>query len=171
MLDNLVQGALVDLFQAYGVALAPLPRAGAEAKRPAHLSAAISFSSARDQPGPVVSGRLTMALPPEVLELMKHDATHGSQQADWTRELVNQLMGRIKNRLLAFGVNLQAGLPASVGRELLDAQLERASGLRVYRGRTLRGDMVATLEGTLKDSELVYRGHASNASEGELIIF
>jgi hypothetical protein len=170
MLDNLMQGALVDLFEAYGVALAPLPRAGAEAPRSTHLSAAIAFSSAREQTGPVVSGRLTMALPPEVLELMKHGATHGLRHADWTRELVNQLMGRIKNRLLAFGVHLQAGLPVSVGRELLDTQLERGSGLRVYRGRTLRGDIVATLEGTLKDSELVFRGHPT-VSEGDLIIF
>lgn len=171
MLDNLIQGALVDLFQAYGVALAPLPRGGPEAPRSAHLSAAISFSSARDRTGPAVSGRLSLALPPEVLELMKNDAAHGIRHADWTRELVNQLMGRIKNRLLSFGIHLQAGLPVSVGRELLDAQLARASGLRVYRGRTLRGDIVATLEGTLKDHELVYRGQASSASEGELLIF
>jgi hypothetical protein len=105
---------------------------------------------------------------------MKHDAAHTIRQGDWIRELVNQLMGRVKNRLLSFGVHLQAGLPSSIGGELLDAQLERASGLRVYRARTLRGDIVATLEGTLHEHELNYRpssSSASDASEGDLIIF
>lgn len=174
MLDTLVQSALVELFQAYGVALAPLPRASASGPRTTHLSAAITFTSARDQAGPTASGRLTLALPTGVFEIMKHDAAHTIRQPDWTRELVNQLMGRVKNRLLSFGVHLQAGLPSSIGRELLDAQLERASGLRVYRARTLRGDIVVTLEGTLQEHELNYRpsaGSASDASEGDLIIF
>jgi hypothetical protein len=171
MLDTLMQSALVELFQAYGVALAPMPRATAAGPRTSHLSAAINFAGAREQAGPPASGRLTLALPTGVLELMKHDVAQSVRHGDWTRELVNQLMGRLKNRLLAFGVHLQAGLPSSIGREVLDAQLERASGLRVYRARTLRGDIVATLEGGLNETELTYRAHTAAASEGDLIIF
>ena len=116
MLDTLMQSSLVELFQAYGVALAPMPRASASGPRASHLSAAITFASGRDQAGSAASGRLTLALPTGVFEIMKHDATHGIRHADWTRELVNQLMGRLKNRLLAFDVHLQAGLPSSIGR-------------------------------------------------------
>jgi hypothetical protein len=171
MLDTLIQSTLVELFQAYGVALAPLPRAGAAGPRTSHLSAAITFARARDQAGPPTSGRLTLAVPSGVFELMKQHASHTIRHADFTRELVNQLMGRIKNRLLAFGVQLQAGLPGSIGPEVLDAQLERATDLRVYHARTLRGDIVATLEGSITERALVYQGHSSHASEGDLIIF
>lgn len=171
MLDALTQSALVELFQAYGVALAPMPRASAAGPRMSHLSAAISFAGARDHAGPSASGRLTLALPTGVFEIMKHHVAENIRHGDWTRELVNQLMGRLKNRLRGFGVQLQAGLPSSIGREVLDAQLEHASGLRVYRARTLRGDIVATLEGGLNEIELTYRGNTAGASEGDLIIF
>ena len=171
MLDALVQGSLVELFQAYDVALAPLPQGASGGQRATDLAAAIGFVSGRDHVGPVATGRLTLTLPSGVFEIMKHQATYSGRHADWARELVNQLMGRLKNRLLPFGVQLQMGLPSSFGRDVLDAQLERATGLRVYRARTLRGDIVATLEGTLHEKALSYRGITSHASEGELIMF
>ena len=45
IIDALLQGSLVDLFQAYGVAIAPLPRdVRAEPERYPELSALISFN-------------------------------------------------------------------------------------------------------------------------------
>ncbi len=171
MLDSLVQGSLVELFQAYGVAIAPLPRDASGRAPEGELSAAIGFTSTREAPGPRASGRLTLALPTGVFDMMRKNGAHSTRHADWARELVNQLIGRFKNRLLPFGVHLQAGLPSSLGPDVLDAQLRRANGLRVYRARTLRGDIVATLDGTLKEADLSYRGVSSGASEGDLIIF
>ncbi len=66
IVDALLQGSLVELFQAYGVACAPLRRdARSEAERYPDLSAVIGFTS------PAASGRLILSMPPEVLDLMK----------------------------------------------------------------------------------------------------
>lgn len=171
--DALLQGALVDLFQAYGVALAPLPRdTYGEPNQYPDLSALIGFTCAGN--GSSASGKLSLSVPSPLFDIMRGDSAHLGRAADWMRELANQLMGRFKNRLLPYGTTLQAGLPGSIGREALEAQLTRATNLRVYRARTLRGEVVATLDGTLRDAELCYVGQpneAKPAAEGELILF
>ena len=172
IIDALMQGSLVELFQAYGVALAPLPRdARGESHRPEESSAVISFGSASDGRCPNASGRLTLSIPNGVLDSMQRDAAQPTRHADWSRELINQLMGRFKNRLLPFGARLKAGLPSSIDRETLDTQQALTGSRRVYRARTLRGEVIATLEGTLKESELSYVGGAPVAMEGELVMF
>ena len=165
--DSLVQASLVDLFQAYDIAVAPMPRSARE--RPPALpdvSSMIGFSTDSRR-----SGRLTLSLPSAVLALMKSDLQGGLRQADWARELSNQLMGRIKNRLLQFSVRLQAGLPSNVDSKILESQLQGSSSVRAYAGRTLRGEVVATLEGMPSDVELKYVGPGRVATEGETIFF
>jgi hypothetical protein len=164
--DSLVQASLVDLFQAYDIAVAPMPRSARERPPPLpDVSAMIGFSTDSRR-----SGRLTLSLPSAVLALMK-SVQGGFRQADWARELSNQLMGRIKNRLLQFSVRLQAGLPSNVDSKVLESQLQGSSSVRAYAGRTLRGEVVATLEGMPSDVELKYVGPGSVATEGETIFF
>ncbi len=172
IVDALLQGSLVELFQAYGVAVAPLPRdARGGPQRGPEVSAVIGFTSARDGKCANASGRLSLSVPTEVFDTMQREVSLHRRHADWARELANQLLGRFKNRLLPYGARLQAGVPSSIGRETLDAQLARASALKVYRARTRRGDVVATLDGTLEESELSYVGGTSELAEGELILF
>ena len=168
-IDALVQAALVDLFQAYGVSLAPLPRS--ELRRLSafpEISAAITFTSGARSSKP---GRLTLSIPSEVLEQMTNDPTRVVRHSDWARELANQLMGRIKNRLLQFSVRVTTGLPSNPDAKRLQAELTGSTALRIYLGRTLRGQVVATLEGMPKESELVYVGPECVATEGDMILF
>lgn len=164
-IDSLVLGSLVDLFQAYGVAVAPLPRA-APGRAPAipELSAAIAFT--RDGGG---SGRLTLSTPNAVLDLTRNGAT-GMRQ-DWVRELTNQLMGRIKNRLLHFSARVEVGALNLLDSKLVTAHLERTQKVRVYAGRTLRGEVVVTIEGLPEESALVYVGAGTLPSEGDALFF
>ncbi len=172
IVDALLQGSLVELFQAYGVAVAPLPRdARGEPERYPELSAVIGFTTSSDGKCAGATGKLSLSLPTEVFDLMQRDVSLHGRHADWARELVNQLMGRFKNRLLPYGARLQPGLPSSIGREALEAQLGRSASLRTYRARTRRGDVVATLDGMLKESELSYVGGTNELAEGELILF
>jgi hypothetical protein len=168
-IDALVQGSLVDLFQAYGVAVAPLPRSsrGYALKLP-DVSTAIGFTTNTGLRKP---GRLTLSMPSTVLGLMKVDGPVAIRQGDWARELANQLMGRIKNRMLQFNIRLQAGLPSTLDPKLLEKQLQNPIAMRAYAGRTLRGEVVVTIEGMPNDSELVYVGPAVVASEGDAILF
>src|SRR4051812_44554583 len=100
-IDSLVQGSLVDLFGAYGVAVAPLPRSS-RPQMPTLPDVSASVGFARLTFGSA-AGRITLSLPSALLVQMSPDA-EGKLRADWTRELANQLMGRIKNRLLPFNV-------------------------------------------------------------------
>lgn len=172
IIDALLQGSLVELFQAYGVAIAPLPRNDrAQPERYPEISALIGFSGSNDGRCATASGRLSLSVPTEVLDAMQNERGLQGRHADWARELVNQLMGRFKNRLLPFGAKLQTGLPSSIGREALEAQVARAASRRIYRARTLRGEIVAALDSTLNEAELSYVGPTTDASEGELILF
>lgn len=165
-IDSLVQASLVELFQAYGIAVAPLPKSAREMHRTLpNVSAMIGFSSEARR-----TGRLTLSMPSAVLGLMKGDS-QGFRQGDWARELTNQLMGRIKNRMLQFSIRLQAGLPSNVETKLLESQLQSSSAMHAYAGRTLRGEVVVTLEGMPNEAELTYVGPGRAAAEGDTILF
>jgi hypothetical protein len=170
-LDSIVQGALVDLFAAYGVALAPLPRAALDrVPLMAEITAAVGFTHRGAGRSFGQSGRLTLSLPGAVLELMKgNDGT--LLKGDWARELANQLAGRIKNRLLPFSVRLELGVSSSTDAHALSRGLRVSSSLRVYAARTLRGEVVLALEGMPDESELVYVGASNAAAEGDAILF
>lgn len=163
VVDGLVQGSMVELLAAYGVAVAPLLRAALD-RTPAvpDVCGGAVFSS-RGKPG-----RVTLSIPTEVVELMK-GAT--GLKADWVRELANQLAGRIKNRLLQFGVRLEVGAPTIIDPNVLTRQIASTPDMRIYGGRTLRGLVLVTLEGVPPDSELQYVGRVPGASEGDTILF
>ena len=166
-IDSFVQGSLVDLFAAYNVAVAPRPRTlRISSPTLPDMSAAIGFS--RQPSGQ--QGRLSLSLPSSLLELMS-PSTVGSLQSDWTRELANQLMGRIKNRLLPFNVRLRLGVSSGIESAKLAQRLEASQDLRVYTGRALRGELVVTLEGLPDDTELSYVGQTNTPSEGATLLF
>lgn len=168
-LDALVQGALVELFAAHQVALAPLPRSPALLRgRVPEVSATVAFGQAS---GAELAGRLTLSVSSELLEMMlARSAQDSSVKVDWARELASQLTGRIKNRLLPFGVRLDIGKLAVIDSQLLERSLQTASNVRFYTGRTLRGDVLVTLQGMPEEHTLTYVG-APPATEGSVIWF
>jgi hypothetical protein len=168
VVDGVVQSALVELFAAYRLAVAPLPRLALErAPTPAEVSATAGFGRGA---GDTSTGRLTLSVPTAVLELMRQGA-ESSLKTDWVRELTNQLVGRIKNRLLQFDVRLQVGILSAIDSQIVARRLETSSSLRVYPGRTLRGDVLVTVEGLPDDADLRYVGPTQAASEGDIILF
>jgi len=159
--DSLVQASLVDLFTSYGVALAPLPRSQPMELVLPDVSVAAAF---RCNGG---AGRLTLSVPNALLEHMRQ-AEVTSIRLDWARELTNQLLGRVKNRLLPFGVRLEMGGLTLLDRNLLKHQLQDSTEQRVYLGRTLRGVVLATVQGVPADSTLSYVGGVTS-KEGALL--
>jgi hypothetical protein len=167
-IDSLVQSALVELFAAYEVAVAPLPRLNQQ-RVPSvpEVSAAVNFTL-RGRFGP--PGRITLSLPNAVLEVMMKNGG-SSLKSDWTRELANQLIGRIKNRLLQFSARIEVGVSSSMDSKALLGHLSQVGSARVYTGRTLRGEILVTLEGMPDESQLSYVGPVNVASEGSTILF
>jgi hypothetical protein len=109
-------------------------------------------------------------MPRDVFVLLGPEPGGAAPRDEWARELANQLMGRIKNRLLQFSATLQLGLP-STSDAATESGRERSATLRVYVGRTVRGNVLLTLEGMPEESELSYVGPEGLALEGEAILF
>jgi len=160
---SLVQGALVDLFAAYNVGLAPLPPTWGTSWPVPEVSAAAAFR----QRSTGEAGRLTLSLTTSLLDQMK-GAEVAAVKMDWARELTSQLLGRIKNRLLPFGVQLEIGALSLLSVQVVEERLKSTQGIRVYAARTLRGLVLVTLQGLPEDAMLTYVGAASTA-EGTLI--
>jgi hypothetical protein len=166
LIDTIVQSATVELFHSYGVAVAPLPR---RPPRPATLPdghfGVITFN------GHGMNGALTLFVPTPILGLTKASTLQALQARDWIRELTNQLMGRIKTRLLQLQVTLQIGLPSALDRRLVE-QRQKPSGMQlIFEFRTIRDEITVTLEGTFDESGFKYSGTANPGSEGDVIIF
>jgi hypothetical protein len=85
------------------------------------------------------------------------------------RELTNQLIGRIKNRLMQFQVILRIGLPSAMSAQALTQQRAADAVVVTYQFRTLRGELQVTFEGTLGDAVLNYSNAVRVPKEGEFI--
>jgi len=173
LMDTIVQGALVELFQSCGVAVAPQPRGRldtSQLKIP-EISAAISFTLAQSPKATPCTGRITLSLPEALFSIMKAGSMRRPQQLDWVRELTNQLAARIKHRLLPFCAAMNPLLPSLITRDSLEVQRGRFATMRIYLGRTLRGDVLVTLDGNIDESRLVYTGPADIGNAGDVIIF
>jgi CheY-specific phosphatase CheX len=106
LVDKIAGEACTSLFQAYGVPLETVPAVGAAA--PA-LSAVIGFS------GPGIRGTCILAASESPIKMS--DPIGGSPRL-WIAELSNQLVGRIKNKLLAHGAEVYVTTPVVLRAEL-----------------------------------------------------
>jgi hypothetical protein len=166
-IDALVQAALVELFDAYGVALDPTP---CTAPVKFHeVAAAIGFTRAAADGDSCPDGWLTLSMPSSVFTLVKDDAACSSGRDDWAKELTNQLMGRIKNRLLQLGATVQIGLPVICSTSEHSPHTSTTS--LTYMGATMGGDVLVTLEGMPEESELSGVAPEGVALEGDAIFF
>jgi hypothetical protein len=160
----MVQAATVELFRVHRLAVAP--GSAFAALRPVawpDMASAIKFTS------PELAGTLTLCVPSGVLEQLIAQP-QGLKTRDLIRELSNQLMGRIKNRLLECKVTLTTTLPTAVHGDVIE--LQRKNGrMRIFPFRSLRGDIVVALDGYCAGAKLNYSGNSGGAIEGDIIIF
>lgn len=100
-IDNILFTATTSLFKAYGLPLseAAAPVGGVSAP----LCAVIGFG------GKTLAGALMIAADKEPIAASR--PTPQTTDRDWIAELSNQLLGRVKNRLLGFGVEVHATTP------------------------------------------------------------
>jgi hypothetical protein len=165
-LATIVQSATVELFQVFGIAIAPivalkeLPR-GLDQQ----LSSTSTFSS------PALTGSLALFVPCEIHALAKHPAQRPYDPRDWTRELCNQLLGRVKNRLHGCDIDLRTGLPTTVTGTLLDRHRSGELPEAIFGFRTLRGEITVTLTGSIDYPRIRYTGKNCSAKEGDVILF
>jgi hypothetical protein len=158
----------VELFQSRGIAVAPLPSSVGNPHHPTffNLAGLVSLTS------PKANGSLSLSWADPVFSLFTPPVPASALGArDLMRELTNQLAGRVKNRLLNFTLLLTIGVPTVLSGQALDRQRQRRETEVVYMFRTLRGEIVVTLDLVVDGDALSYTGQNRVAKEGEFIAF
>jgi hypothetical protein len=161
-IEVIVQSSTVALLQHLGIAAAPAMPSIGEPQWDC-LVGIVSFQS------PEVVGTLTLAIPDSVGSALRVPEAGSAAMSDWLRELTNQLIGRIKNRLLHYHVSLQVGLPETMKGPLLERERKHRTPAKVYAFRTLRGIVLVTLDATFHRATLDYSGGVPVSNEGDLI--
>jgi len=168
-LDVILQSAAVDLFHNSGFAVAPLASCPVEQLQRYHEHVAmLGFD------GPQLMGVLTLSIPAALLEARAGGSPVPAGSAsllDWMAELSNQLFGRVMNRLAVFQLKLRPHVPLGLSGPVLERLRKRSPSEVLYRFRTVRGDILVTLDAPLDDVTLAYSGSAQVAHEGEVILF
>jgi hypothetical protein len=130
------------------------------------LAGVVSLSS------PKASGSLTLSWADPVFSLFTPPIAPASLGArDLMRELTNQLAGRVKNRLLNFTLMLTIGVPTVLSGQALERQRPRRETEVVYMFRTLRGEIIVTLDLAIDGDALSYSSTSRVAKEGDFIAF
>lgn len=110
-IDDLVFDCCRELFSAYQLDMIPRDRSDFPATETLAVCGIMGFG------GKSMRGALVLATTREPLEQTNPDG-FGSQR-DWVCELANQLMGRVKNRLVAYGVEILLATPAGLSGDNL----------------------------------------------------
>jgi CheY-specific phosphatase CheX len=105
LFTSLAFEAGLSLFRAYDVSIEPTDLEAYRKNPELTLVSVIGFA------GREVSGSLVLGATAEPLESSKPDA---ASARDWIAELANQLLGRIKNKVLRCGIEFYAMPPAVV---------------------------------------------------------
>lgn len=88
---------------------------------------------------------------------------------DWIGELSNQLIGRLKNKMLPYGCELTLGVPAVIQGSNLKTVLPKRSEITTYRYSTETGDDVYLFLSTLIDENSFNLYSPDESSEEELM--
>jgi hypothetical protein len=109
IIDDVIALATVELLRAYGVTAAPTKVAVV----PGDFScaAAVGFTGAN------MRGSLLIAVPGEISKRTCPLPSHAYRA--WVAELSNQLLGRVKSKLLSYGVELHVTIPVNIPARLL----------------------------------------------------
>jgi hypothetical protein len=129
--------------------------------------------------GPSFRGTLTMFAPTSFMKatypLGTDDGREDLQLFDWSSELANQLLGRLKNKLVARGVEIEMSLPKTVR---VTQVFMASSGPKSVCGLTFTNgtdDMGVFFDGATSGDGSLFQGsyHPSRVClpEGDLMIF
>jgi hypothetical protein len=162
VIDTIIQSSAVEMFQAHGLTVAPIRSMPVGTQQRFHDNVAmIGFE------GPAFVGTLTLSIPSGILAAR---ASRGTDTA-WAEELVNQLHGRVKNRLAVFQVPLKSSLPRTMGGATLERLRRRSPTDVLYPFRAMQGDVLVTLDAPVHEALLAYSGAAQIVREGDVILF
>ncbi|AUX43394.1 hypothetical protein SOCE26_048420 [Sorangium cellulosum] len=163
----LVQGATVELFHFYGVAIAPVDAGELREEARGHLAptSTVTFHA------PGFSGVLALSANPGVYRAMTELPPMLEGIDDWMREVANQLMGKVKSRLARFQIALHTELPQLRLPVDLERRTRTCKQHFAYAFRTLKGEVFVTLSGDFDEGSLVFSNASPLPLDGKVILF
>ncbi|HEX6765230.1 MAG TPA: hypothetical protein VF103_07120 [Polyangiaceae bacterium] len=168
VIDTLLQSATVGVFHAFGIATAPLPPAELPSDA-LYLEFPVGIITFK---APGIHAALLLSLPRALsARLVARQGTRADSR-DLLRELTNLIMGRLKNRLTLYQVTLASSLPVCRERSNeLEGLLPKVGPFTAYRFRTLDGEILLALKGSIDESRLTYSSTIQINAEGDIIVF
>jgi CheY-specific phosphatase CheX len=151
--------ACVELLQAYNVALTPAAQGWSESDE-------VMFSGVMGFVGDRVRGTCLLAAPQGTVEAA---APKAAGARDWVGELSNQLVGRLKAKLMARGATIALSTPV-VLRGVRLSPLPRTDVEPVVFDSPA-GKVLVWLEVEIETDFQLGEERALTASEGELLVF
>jgi hypothetical protein len=164
--DQLVVASTTELFQ----------RRGIEVELGTAAAASVEYAGTMGFAADSMRGMIGLGMSPSTLQdLVVNDcqAGPGVNCEDWLAESVNQLLGRLKNKLMPYGVVLSPALPTVLRGVRLEF-LGRASTLWTYSLESPFGSLWVWLD-VRHEGELVLVAsedpELKGTPEGELLLF
>lgn len=161
LLESLAGESCASLFEAYGVALTPLDN-------PPPLGEAVSMTGVIGFTGPGISGMCLLAAANEPLTA-SNPAQDGSLR-DWMAELVNQLAGRVKHKLIARGATVYITTPIVLQGARIEPLPRRELKSHQFEAMGGRVSLWVEVE-TTPDFVLSNEPEEEVAAEGEAMMF
>lgn len=180
VLDSITSRACVDVFASRRVLLRELPGAG-ESVMPADqnetLVAAVVGFTGLDMRGSLVMTTTFDVIAkarPAILSQNPISTNSWSDWVmvrDWTGELCNQTLGRIKNSLRSFGVILDIGLPTVFSGRAISFAKPRSGSARFFTYEALGRRVWLCLDATFSSDFMLMNATDEGAKEGDVLLF
>ena len=111
--EDIVVAAALELFQSYGLSLVEREYAPTDVPKDHDIAATIGFTSPQMQGAMLLTSEKAILARTRPRELGDREPTE-REVCDWAGELVNQLLGRVKNRLATYGLRLEQSTPTVI---------------------------------------------------------
>jgi hypothetical protein len=165
--DDLVVSCASELFAARGI----------EVRSADGSVASIEYAGTLGFSSDLMRGMIGMGMSPDTMQRLMSADRHAGPSCngeDWLAESVNQLLGRLKNKLLRYGIVLSIALPTVLQGVRLQFLGTGSTSLWTYALRTDMGLFWVWLD-VRSEQELVLTmlddPDPEGTSEGELVLF
>ncbi|MBL8618220.1 MAG: chemotaxis protein CheX [Deltaproteobacteria bacterium] len=166
VMRELLTSCALELFADYGVVLEPAKAPVS----PSEMVAVVGFTSDEMRGTLAISAQLDFFSRTNVISSEPTE----EQIRDWAGELGNQLMGRVKNRLLAYNLVLAMGTPMVIIGMSMHLGQRRTGIVNRLAWTSSQGDIEAWLEASHEAGLWLERSAAAEdaiQAEGDLLFF
>lgn len=175
ILDRIIAEQTLAQFAATDVALTPVAHPGTQPAQ-AELAGMVGFTSESMRGTVMIASTFSLfarSRPAALRDqpVSAYVARDWLYLRDWASELTNQLVGRIKNRLVAFGVSLRVSTPTALSGSALAFATPSSKRTKPLVFTSGSDELWVFFDAIIEpELELSPQGEAA-AEEGELILF